>query len=118
MTAEVENKVPAYLNATATAIDINGREMPESEVKVKVEGEIAASADGKTAKVSPLKVVLTPAKGALKKLDGIKFTVSGAAKAEGDGPAITGQTLNARKHSLVVKNIKIKFVGKAIADLN
>ena len=92
--------------------------MPQSEVKVNIEGEIAASIDGKTPKTSPLKVTLTPAKGAIKKLDGLKFTVSGAAKAEGDGPTITGQTLNTRNHSLVIKNIKIKFVGKAIADLN
>lgn len=118
MTADVENKIPAYLNASATAVDIKGEEMPLSEVKVNIEGEIAASIDGKTPKTSPLKVTLTPAKGAIKKLDGLKFTVSGAAKAEGDGPTITGQTLNTRNHSLVIKNIKIKFVGKAIADLN
>lgn len=118
MTADVVNKVPAYLNASAIAVDINGNEMPQSEIAVNVEGEIAASADGETPEESHLKITLTPTKGALKKLDGLKFTVSGSAKAESEGPTITGQTLNAKKHSLVVKNIKIKFVGKAIADLN
>lgn len=118
MTGDVDNMIPAYLNASAVAIDIDGNEMPASEVKVDVVGEIAASTDGVTAKTSALKVTMTPNKGALKKLDGLKFTVSGAAKAEGDGPTVTGQTLNAKKHALVVRNINIKFVGKAIADLN
>lgn len=119
MTGEVENKIPAYLNASAVAIGTDGNELSAAEVKVDVDGEIAASEDGKTAKVSTLKIKLTPAKGALKKLDGLKFTVSGSAKATTDGqPTIVGQTLNAKHHSLVVKNIKIKLVGKAIADLN
>lgn len=119
MTGEVENKIPAYLNASAVAIGTNGNELSAAEVKVDVDGEIAASEDGKTAKVSTLKIKLTPAKGALKKLDGLKFTVSGSAKATTDGqPTIVGQTLNAKHHSLVVKNIKIRLVGKAIADLN
>lgn len=118
MTAEVENKIPTYLNTTAVAIDIDGNEMPESQVAVKVDGEVAASADGKTKTTSPLKVVLTPAKGAIKKLDGLKFTIAGAAKSDGNGPTITGQVLNARNHSLVISNIKIKIVGKAIVDMN
>lgn len=115
---DVESKVPAYLNASAVAIDINGNEMPESEVKVVVDGEIAASADGKTATTSSLKVTMKPSKSALKKLDGLKFTVSGSAKSEKNTESVVGQTLNAKNHTLIIKNIKIKLVGQVIADLN
>lgn len=115
---DVESKVPAYLNASAVAIDINGNEMPESEVKVTVDGEIKASADGKTPAVSTLKITMKPTKSALKKLDGLKFTVSGSAKSEKNTESVVGQTLNAKNHTLIIKNIKIKLVGQVIADLN
>lgn len=117
-TADIVNRVPAYLNATAVAIDVNGNELPASVVAVEVEGEVAASPDGNTEKVSPLKVKLIPAKGALKKLDGLKITVSGAASSDAGGAAVTGQVLNSKRHSLVIKNLQMKFVGTAIADLN
>ncbi len=118
MTADVESRIPAYLNVEAVAIDVNGNEMPQSEVAVKVEGEVKASADGQTVATSAIKVTLQPFKGALKNLDGLKLTISGAAQSEEGNAAITGKTLNAKKHSLVAKNIQIKLVGKAIADLN
>lgn len=115
---DIESKIPAYLNASAVAIDINGNEMPESEVKVAVEGEIKASADGKTPAVSTLKITMKPTKSALKKLDGLKFTVSGSAKSEKNTESVVGQTLNAKHHTLIIKNIKIKLVAQVIADLN
>ena len=115
---DIESKIPAYLNASAVAIDINGNEMPESEVKVAVDGEIKASADGKTPAVSTLKITMKPTKSALKKLDGLKFTVSGSAKSEQNTESVVGQTLNAKHHTLIIKNIKIKLVGQVIADLN
>lgn len=115
---DIESKIPAYLNASAVAIDINGNEMPESEVIVAVDGEIKASADGKTPAVSTLKITMKPTKSALKKLDGLKFTVSGSAKSEKNTESVVGQTLNAKHHTLIIKNIKIKLVGQVIADLN
>ncbi len=115
---DIESKIPAYLNASAVAIDINGNEMPESEVKVAVDGEIKASADGKTPAVSTLKITMKPTKSALKKLDGLRFTVSGSAKSEKNTESVVGQTLNAKHHTLIIKNIKIKLVGQVIADLN
>lgn len=87
---DIESKIPAYLNASAVAIDINGNEMPESEVKVAVDGEIKASADGKTPAVSTLKITMKPTKSALKKLDGLKFTVSGSAKSEKNTESVVG----------------------------
>ena len=61
---------------------------------------------------------MKPTKSALKKLDGLKFTVSGSAKSEKNTESVVGQTLNAKHHTLIIKNIKIKLVGQVIADLN
>ena len=85
---------------------------------VDIKGEVGASTDGNSETVSQLKIKLTPAKGALKKLDGLKITISGTAKSDTGGATVTGQILNSKKHSLVIKNLKMKFVGTAIADLN
>lgn len=118
MTADLENRIPAYLNVEAVAIDIHGKEMPESLVKVEVTGEVKASPDGVNSTTSAIQVKLTPQKGALKTFDGMKLTVSGAAQSSQGDATVVGKTLNAKKHSLVAKNIQIKLVGKAIADLN
>ena len=85
---------------------------------MEVTGEVAASADGKEAVTSPVKVKLTPKKGALKKLDGLKLIVSGSAKSTAGGVTVTGVQLNAKTHTLVVKEINVKVVGTIVADLN
>ena len=116
--AKVENRIPAYLNVKATPLDVNGDELAESVVDVDVDADVKASADGVTPAVSELKIVLTPAKGAFEKLNGLKLKVSGAARdAQGNNP-VKGITLNANKHSLVLKDIKLSLVGTAVADLN
>ena len=97
---------------------MNGDELAASVVKVDVDADVKASADGVTPAVSELKIVLTPAKGAVEKLNGLKLKVSGAARdAQGNNP-VKGITLNANKHSLVLKDIKLSLVGTAVADLN
>lgn len=118
LTADIENRIPAYLNVSAVAIDVNGNEMPTSEVAVQTIGEVSASADGSTPVTSPLKVELTIAPGASKKIEGLKVTASGSARSDGQGQVVTGQILNSRNHSLVVKNLQIKLVGKFVVDLN
>ena len=55
-------------------------------------------------------------RGALKTVDGLVFRI---AAASGKGSeAIVGKTINAYKHTLTARNIKVKLVGKIIADLN
>lgn len=117
LTANVENRVPVYLNVDAKPVGVNGEDL-SSEVSVEVTGEVAASADGKEAVTSPVKVKLTPKKGALKKLDGLKLIVSGSAKSTAGGVTVTGVQLNAKTHTLVVKEINVKVVGTIVADLN
>lgn len=118
MTTEVENKMPAYLNVSAFAIDVNGKEIPQHRIRVDVSNSVKASEDGEKAVVTPVTIKLSEnEKGALKTVDGIVFRVTAAA-GEKDAQTIVGKTINAYKHTLTARNIKVKLVGKIIADFN
>ena len=118
MEAVVENRIPVHLNVEATPLGIDGSELPSNVIKVDIDADIKASPNGTDIATSDLHIVLTPGKQGLKKLNGIKIKVSGAAKdANGNNP-VKGITLNARKHSLVLQNIRLSLKGKAVADLN
>ena len=118
MEAVVENRIPVHLNVEAIPLGIDGSELPSNVIKVDIDADIKASPNGTDVATSDLYIVLTPAKQGLKKLNGIKIKVSGAAKdANGNNP-VKGITLNARKHSLVLQNIRLSLKGKAVADLN
>jgi len=41
-----------------------------------------------------------------------------AQSSEGGKNPVTGQTLNARKHFLIARDITVKLVGKIIGDFN
>lgn len=122
-TANVENGVPAYLSVDAIPVGVAKADGTRNVIEgIKIEfpdgkNKVTASTDGVTKTESPLEIKITEtAAGSLKKLDGIIFTASGKAK-EGDN-TVTGVTLNADKHTLHVKDIKIKVVGKVIGDFN
>lgn len=122
-TATVDNGVPAYLTVDAVPVgvaDANGNREKVNGIKIEFpdgKNKVAASTDGVTKVESPLEIKITEtAAGSLKKLDGIIFTASGKAK-DGDNK-VTGITLNAEKHTLKVRDIKIKIVGKVIGDFN
>ena len=118
MEAVVENRIPVHLNVEAIPLGIDGSELPSNVIKVDIDADIKASSKDTDVATSDLRIVLTPAKQGLKKLNGIKIKVSGAAKdANGNNP-VKGITLNARKHSLVLQNIRLSLKGKAVADLN
>lgn len=117
LAATVENRVPAYLTVDAKAVDIDGNEMGDDEISVVVNTTVAASEDGETPAETALSIDLKQVgEGALKRLDGIVFNIEAAAS---DGnKAVVGKTLNATKHSLVAKDIKVRLVGKIIGDFN
>lgn len=118
MTTEVENKMPAYLNVSAFAIDVNGKEIPQHRIRVDVSNSVKASEDDEKAVVTPVTIKLSEnEKGALKTVDGIVFRVTAAA-GEKDAQTIVGKTINAYKHTLTARNIKVRLVGKIIADFN
>ncbi len=116
-TANVESAVPAYLSVEAIPVGVDHKPLSSDDIEVIVDGNIAASQDGKTTVTSPLSVkLIQKTEDAVKKLDGIVFLVSG--KANGENGAVTGITLNAKKHSLVLNDVKIQLVGKVIGDFN
>jgi len=116
LTSNVVNGVPAYLTLEASAIDAAGNDIPASELEVKVEGEIAASADGVTPVTSPLSVTITQKdEEAFQKLDGLRISVKGKAKGA-DGAVVEGKVLNAQNHTLKLTDIKIRLDGKFIFD--
>lgn len=117
LTANVSNAVPAFLNLEAIPVDVDGNVIPASELEIAVDGTIKASSDGNAPETSPLSIRITQkSDDALRKLDGIQIDVVG--KAKSDGNAVTGITLNAKKHTLKLQDIKVKLVGKVIADFN
>lgn len=116
MTADVETLVPAYLSVNAYPVDINGRRIGSDRISVEIPNRITAS-DGTTPARSQLIVKLSQKqKGAIKQLDKFVFEVQGAAS-EGQN-SVVGVTLNAKKHTLKLNNIKVKVVGKVVGDFN
>ena len=117
-TAVIENRVPAYLRLEVDAVDVDGNVMSDDEISVEADVTVLASpADGKSAE-TPLTVKIHQKRhGALKRLDGIMFRVEGSAAADGQ-PTFVGQTLNANKHFLIARDIKVSLAGKIIGDFN
>ena len=117
LTADIENKLPAYLDVNANAIDVDGNKMSQDLIEVKVSNPIAASTDGVQAKTTPIIITLREKKsGMLKKVDGLEYNIKLAAGEGND--AIVGKTINAYHQTITAKNIKVKLVGKIIADFN
>lgn len=118
VTGTVENRVPLYLTVDAYAIDLEGHAISNDQLAIDIPSKVIASADGTTAQTSGIKVkVSEKQKGALKKMDGIVFRISGSAALEGYD-TVTGITLNARDHTIRIKDIRVKMMGKVIGDFN
>ena len=117
VTANVENKVPAYLTVKAYPVDAQGNEI-EDKLLIEIPDEVAASTDGTTAVTTPITMKITPkVKNSLKQLDGLVFRLEGSAKSA-NGNKVTGISLNEREHTLKLNDIKVKIVGKIIGDFN
>ena len=115
VTADIINRIPAYLTMDAQAIDVNGN--PVNGVTVDVVGNIAASADGETPAKTPISITIKQdSKNALKNVDGLVFTIAVAASDANKQNPIEGITLNADKHSLLADNIKVTIKGKVVID--
>lgn len=117
VTANVENKVPAYLTVKAYPVDAQGNKI-EDKLLIEIPDEVAASTDGTTAVTTPITMKITPkVKNSLKQLDGLVFRLEGSAKSV-NGNKVTGISLNEREHTLKLNDIKVKIVGKIIGDFN
>lgn len=118
LNANIVNKMPVYLNVNANAIDVNGKDIPDSRIEVQVSNSVKGCENASSPVTTPITITLKEVqKGALKSVDGLRFRVEAASGEEGS-KSIVGQTINAYKHTLTARDIKIKVVGKIIADLN
>lgn len=114
----IENRVPAFLDLTVNAIDADGNIMGDNEIKVEVSTTVLASAEDGKSSETPLTVKVTEGTaGAFKRLDGLVFHVAAKASEDGQSPVV-GQTLNAKRHFLIARDIKVTLVGKIIGDFN
>ena len=107
------NTIPLELEVKAenvTPLDIN--KQPLSDIKVEVEGGIAASADGKTSTRQTLLIKMTEqVKGAMSRLDAIRFRVT----------AVPGQAIGITLRSdqwMQLENVKVKVPKGINIDLN
>jgi len=117
-TAQVENKIPAYLTLSAYGVDVNGNEISSDQLQVSVDKTIAPSKDGRTPVTTEVKIVLTPKDNAVfSKLDGVAFRVKMSAKTS-KGTPVTGVLLNAYHQTIKVTSLKLQKMGKIAVDLN
>ena len=115
--SNIENRIPIYLDVKVEAIGVDGNVL--NGIKVNVNNNIIASADGVGSVVAPVEILLNQTEnGALKKLDKLMFVITGKAKSPDGKNGVVGKTLNSEKHFLIARDIEIKLVGKVITDLN
>lgn len=114
----VENRVPLYLTVDAYAIDLEGKAISKDRIHIDIPTKVIASYNGETTTQTKLVAKISEKeKGALKTVDGIVFRISGSAALEGYD-TVMGVTLNADKHTIRLKDMRIKLVGKVIGDFN
>lgn len=117
LTADVVNKLPLNLDLDVTPLDKDGKAMSASRIRVELPTTAIASADGETPSLTSIKAKVTELdEDALNDLDGVEFTITGAATK--DGHSVTGVTLNAKKHTVRFERIKATVVGKVVGDFN
>ena len=117
VTANVSNKIPAFLVLDAYGIDTQGNALGADRLEVEVQDVIKASADGVTPANSEMTIIVRPKDNEVfKVLDGLAFKVM--MKTKNGSQKVTGVKLNAYKQSLKVTDIKVKKYGKMAADLN
>lgn len=115
--ANVNNTIPLNLLLKSVLIDKNGNEITDVNIDTK-DVLVPASIDGKTPSKAEVKItILDGATNLMNRLDGLKFFISGAAKADG-GNTATGVPLNADTQYIEFKNIRININGKLIFDAN
>ncbi len=121
LTANVENRIPAFLTLSAYAIDVNGNRMSDSEIEVKVDNTILASSNGVEPVGSAIVVKVTQKQSdALERLDGLVFDFAASARNPQNQAQVVAPpvTLNSRNHTILINDIKVKLVGTVIGDFN
>ena len=118
MTADIENKIPAYINIVAYGLDNNGDSISTDRLKVTVNKNIEASKDGKTAVNDSITILIQPTdKTVFKSLDGIdlRFTAS---TNNSNNESVTGIIINSKYQTFKASNIKVAVYEKLVGDFN
>lgn len=115
LTGRIKNCVPAYLNISATPIDVDGNVCSGAVVTI-VKGSAVASADGVNEAESDLEIKI---EGDIRNLDGLVLKITASAyDKSGSGATVKGITLNEKKHYIIVKDIMISLEGGLVIDMN
>ena len=103
------NTIPVDFNLSAVPVDAEGNVL--TGAKVTVEGTIKG---GKTdsESVYPIALTISASNEALKKLDGIRLTVSGSSSEAYEGIALN------REQGIRLTDIKARLVGEFTTTLN
>ncbi len=117
--ADIDNKIPAHLSIEANGIDINGNNISRELLEISADKEVAASPDGKTTATTHITLTITPKSNSIfSTLDGLYIKVTGASTNAAGSNSIEGVTLNARNHTLTLRNLQVSKVGKIIGNFN
>ena len=103
------NTIPVDFNLSAVPVDAEGNVL--TEAKVTVEGTIKGGRTDSES-VSPIALTISASNEALKKLDGIRLTVSGSSKEAYEGIALN------KEQGIRLTDIKARLVGEFTTTLN
>ncbi|MCQ2244322.1 MAG: hypothetical protein MJZ32_08680 [Bacteroidaceae bacterium] len=117
ITAQAVNTIPLYCTAKAYLTDRSGKVINDIEIKSE-EVLIPASVDGKTPASAQIKIeIVDGAANAIKKVDGLKFSLTGKSKADGQ-KAVTGVTLNGKTQYVEFTDVNVNINGMLIYNAN
>lgn len=112
VTADFVSCLPLALHAEAKALSKG--HLVNNGVDVEVSPSLIAASDGTTPVTTPVTIKVTERlDDAFQQLDGLLFTLTGSSS-----EAVQGVTLNAKKHTVKLDNIKVTVKGRIVGDLN
>lgn len=117
--ADVESTIPVYLTVDAWGVDLNGNDISQSDLQVTVDKTIAASADGVTPVATTVTIKMQPMNNdVFKRLDGLKFRLTGSATDAAGQNAVVGKTINAYNQVLKATAVRVTKHGKVVYNAN
>lgn len=117
--ADITNRLPTYLTLTAWGTNLQGDSIPQSQLSVVVDKTVDAASDTQTPATTHLTVTIKPqSNNVLHSLEGLQFRFRATASDANGNNAIVGKTINAKKQTITVKNIKLTKTGKLIGNFN
>ena len=117
--ADITNRLPTYLTLTAWGTNLQGDSIPQSQLSVDVDKTVDAASDTQTPATTHLTITIKPqSNDVLHSLEGLQFRFRATASDTNGNNAIVGKTINAKKQTITVKNIKLTKTGKLVGNFN